>query len=122
MSFLADLADERQDTDSMLSILADTQFQRCRSALRKLASYWGGAEFVCRVIDQRSAGLTKGVVHSVEDRQPRPIIVEVSFSPNKNPILKSDLLFIVCFGSASWRVFAFNIDDSSWITYIGGKG
>jgi hypothetical protein len=87
MSFLADLADERQDTDSMLSILADTQFQRCRSALRKLASYWGGAEFVCRVIDQRSAGLTKGVVHSVEDREPRPIIVEVSFSSNKNPIL-----------------------------------
>ncbi len=78
MSFLADLADEPHDTDSMLSVLADTQFQRCRAALRTLASYWGGAAFVCRVIDQRSAGLTRAAVQSLEDRDPRPIVVEVS--------------------------------------------
>lgn len=82
MSFLADLADEPHDTDSMLSILADTQFQRCRAALRKLASYWGGAEFVLGVIDQRSSGLTKSVGESLEDRHPRPIIVEVSCFSN----------------------------------------
>jgi hypothetical protein len=80
MSFLADLADEPQDIDSMLSILASTQFQRCRDALRKLASYWGGAEFVCGVIDQRSAGLIGGMVHSLEGPNPRPIIVEVGSS------------------------------------------
>lgn len=77
MSFLADLAEDPHDTDSMLSILAETQFQRCRAALRKLASYWGGADFVLGVTDQRSAGLIQSHQRTLEGRTPRPIVVEV---------------------------------------------